>query len=152
MKAPARVDLALAALCVGVVGIYDIAYAAFSLAHGRPIGPYIDVLFPDLLVFHAAAQAFLAGKLSIVHGLAATTQCQNDQCFPERFSALATFRPFFHPPVWLLMVLPLALWRKPRLARHLIRYTPLRLPLSVDQITPWTKLRGHSFTAFRSLC
>jgi len=109
MRPGARVDLVLAALFVGIVGIYDIAYVVFSLARGPRIGPYIHVLFPDFLVFYAAAQAFLEGKLSIIYDLAAITQYQNDLYFPERFPALVTFRPFFYPPIWLLMVLPFAL-------------------------------------------
>ena len=137
MKTRARLDLVLAALFVGIVGIYDIAYVVFSLARGPRIGPYINVLFPDFLVFYAAVQAFFEGKLSIVYDIAAITQYQNDLFFPERFSTLVTFRPFFYPPIWLLMALPLALLAVTKAYVAFMSFTVAAATAVEGRRTPW---------------
>jgi len=72
------------------------------------IAPLSDVLFPDFLVFYAAARAFFAGKLALVYDIDAFTQYQN-ALLADRFPRPLHFRPFFYPPTWLLMLLPFGL-------------------------------------------
>jgi alpha-1,2-mannosyltransferase len=110
VKQPARLDLVVAASFCALVGLYDIWFVVTSFAKVPFVaGPVVDVLYPDFLVFWAAADAFFQGKLAIVYDVDALTKFQNDLFHPDRFPALVKFRPFFYPPTWLLMVLPFAL-------------------------------------------
>ncbi|HLM11463.1 MAG TPA: glycosyltransferase 87 family protein, partial [Reyranella sp.] len=101
-----RSDLRIAALFCGAVGLYDLLFVIFSLTRGPVIGPLVDILFPDFLVFHAAARAFFQGKLALVYDIDAFTRFQIAS-YPDRLDPSATFRPFFYPPIFLLMLLPL---------------------------------------------
>lgn len=105
---PSRVDLTIAAVFCGVIGLYDTLYVLFLLAGGPLIGPNADVLFPDFLVFHAAAQAAIEGKLSIIYDTAALTDLQN-KLYASRLPFELGFRPFLYPPFWLLALLPFGL-------------------------------------------
>lgn len=104
----AKTDLRIAATFCGVVGFYDVLYVAFSLSGGPVIGPVNSVLFPDFLVFHAAARAFFEGKLALVYDIDAFTRFQI-ATYPDRLTPGVIFRPFLYPPIWLLMLLPLGL-------------------------------------------
>jgi hypothetical protein len=53
MNSLSRIDLRVAAAFCGVVGLYDALYVSFLLSRGPLIGPTMDVLYPDFLVFHA---------------------------------------------------------------------------------------------------
>lgn len=108
MNATARTDLRLAALLCGAVGLYDALYVGLRLIDGPLIGPLYDVLFPDFLVFHAAARAFFEGKLAIVYDVDAFTAMQN-ALYGDRVAGGVEFRPFLYPPFWLAMLLPLGL-------------------------------------------
>lgn len=108
MNPTSRIDLRIAAAFCGVIGLYDTLYVSFLLSGGPRIGPFMDVLFPDFLVFHAAVRAFLEGKLALVYDIDAFTQFQN-VIYADRFPGTVLFRPFFYPPTWLLMLLPLGL-------------------------------------------
>ena len=101
-----RPDLRLAALFCGIVGLYELLFVAFTLSRGPVIGPRIDVLFPDFLVSQAAVRAFFEGKLAIVYDIDAFTRFQL-AAFADRLDPAVRFRPFFYPPVFLLMLLPL---------------------------------------------
>ncbi len=107
MTSPSRTDLRIAAAFCGIVGLYDVVYATFTLSGGPVIGPILNVLFPDFLVFWAATQAWLGGKLALVYTIDPFTAYQN-ALYPDRFPNVVHFRPFFYPPVWLLMLLPFA--------------------------------------------
>lgn len=107
MKA-ARTDLVIAACFCGAFGLYDALYVVFMLSGGPVIGPSLNVLFPDFLVFHAAVRAWFEGKLALVYDIDAFTAFQN-AIYTDRFSREVHFRPFFYPPIWLLMLLPLGL-------------------------------------------
>jgi len=102
-----RTDLLLAAAFCGAVGLYDVLYVALLLSGGPLIGPLQDVLFPDFLVFHGAARAWLEGKLALIYDIDSFTRLQN-AFYPAQFGREVEFRPFFYPPTWLLMLLPLA--------------------------------------------
>jgi hypothetical protein len=105
----ARRDLAVAAVLCALIGLYDITYVIGVFARVPLVtGPQNDVLFPDFLVFWAAAEAFVQGKLSIVYDIDAFTEFQN-ALFADRFPGKVKFRPFFYPPHWLLMTLPVGL-------------------------------------------
>lgn len=109
MRPASRADLLIAAVLCGVIGLGDVLYVAATLS-GRPtIGPALNGLFPDFLVFYAATQAFLEGKLALVYNSAAFTQFQNALFFPGHLLQPLHFRPFFYPPTWLLMLLPFGL-------------------------------------------
>lgn len=108
MSPASRIDLRIAAVFCGVVGLYHVLYLALLLSGGPLIGPSQNVLFPDFLVFHAAVRAFLEGKLALVYNIDAFTQFQN-AIYPDRFPWTVHFRPFFYPPTWLLMLLPFGL-------------------------------------------
>ena len=108
MTAAPRIDLRIAAAFCGVVGLYDAIHVYFTLSGGPVIGPIMDVLFPDFLVFHAAVRAFLEGKLALVYDIDAFTQFQN-VIYADRFHGPVLFRPFLYPPIWLLMLLPFGL-------------------------------------------
>lgn len=103
-----RGPLALAAAFCGGIGLYDLLYVIFVFADGPAIGPPIKILFPDFLVFHAAARAFFEGKLALVYDIDAFTRFQV-ATYPDRLPASTAFRPFFYPPFFLLMLLPLGL-------------------------------------------
>ena len=106
MKA-GRTDLLFAAWFCGALGLYDALYVLLMLVRGPVIGPELTVLFPDFLVFHAAIRAWAEGKAAIVYNIDAFTEFQN-AIYPDRFPNVVHFRPFFYPPIWLLMLLPLA--------------------------------------------
>jgi hypothetical protein len=101
-----RSDLRLAAVFCGMVGLYELLWVAFTLTRGPVIGPVIDVLFPDFLVFHAAARAWVEGKLALVYDIDAFMNLQL-AAYPDRLEPSIRFRPFFYPPVFLLLLLPL---------------------------------------------
>jgi alpha-1,2-mannosyltransferase len=106
MAAAARTDLRIAAGLCGMIGLYDTVYVVFVLGHGPVIGPILNVLFPDFLVFHAAVRAFFEGKLALVYDIDAFTQFQS-AIYADRFPGPVSFRPFLYPPIWLLLLLPL---------------------------------------------
>jgi alpha-1,2-mannosyltransferase len=108
MTSTSRIDLRIAAVFCGVVGLYHVLYLALLLSGGPVIGPIQNILFPDFLVFHAAVRAFLEGKLALVYNIDAFTQFQN-AIYPDRFPWTVYFRPFIYPPTWLLMLLPFGL-------------------------------------------
>lgn len=108
MNSLSRIDLRVAAAFCGVVGLYDVLYVSFLLSRGPLIGPTMEVLYPDFLVFHAAVRAFLEGKLALIYDIDAFTGFQN-VIYADRFPGTVLFRPFFYPPSWLLMLLPLGL-------------------------------------------
>jgi hypothetical protein len=109
MRPASRVDLVVAAVFCGAIGLGDVLYVAAMLS-GRPtIGPALNGLFPDFLVFYAATQAYLEGKLALVYDSAAFTQFQNALFYPGHLPQPLHFRPFFYPPTWLLMLLPFGL-------------------------------------------
>jgi hypothetical protein len=101
-----RTDLRIAALFCGVLGLYDLVYVLLLLVGGPLIGPRQDVLYPDFLVFHAAAHAWTEGKAALIYDIDAFTHLQN-ALYADRFGGYVDFRPFFYPPIWLLMLLPL---------------------------------------------
>lgn len=108
MNTTSRIDLRIAAAFCGIIGLYDTLYVSFLLSGGPLIGPFMDVHFPDFLVFHAAVRAFLEGKLALIYDIDVFTQFQN-VIYADRFPGTVLFRPFFYPPTWLLMLLPLGL-------------------------------------------
>jgi hypothetical protein len=103
-----RIDLVVAACFCGAIGLYDTLYVVFMLSGGPVIGPSLTVLFPDFLVFHAAARAWFECKLALVYDIDAFTAFQN-AIYSDRFPGEVHFRPFFYPPVWLLTLLPFGL-------------------------------------------
>ena len=103
-----RTDLVIAAAFCGTIGLYDALYVILMLSGGPVIGPELKVLFPDFLVYWAAARAWLEGKLAIVYDIDAFTAYQN-VLFADRFPNVVHFRPFFYPPIWLLMLVPFGL-------------------------------------------
>jgi hypothetical protein len=107
MKATGRNDLVIAAAFCGAFGLYDLLYVVFLLSGGPLIGPQMTDLFPDFLVFWAAAHAWLEGKLALIYDIDAFTRYQS-ALYPDRFPQGIDFRPFLYPPIWLLMLLPLA--------------------------------------------
>ena len=103
-----RTDLVIAAAFCGTIGLYDALYMVLMLSGGPVIGPELKVLFPDFLVYWAAARAWLEGKLAIVYDIDVFTAYQN-VLFADRFPNVVHFRPFFYPPIWLLMLVPFGL-------------------------------------------
>ncbi len=103
-----RTDLVVAAAFCGTIGLYDALYVILMLSGGPVIGPDLKVLFPDFLVYWAAARAWLEGRLAIVYDIDAFTAYQN-VLFADRFPNVVNFRPFFYPPIWLLMLVPFGL-------------------------------------------
>jgi len=91
---PSRVDLTIAAVFCGVIGLYDTLYVLSLLAGGPLLGPKVDVLFPDFLVFHAALRAWIEGKLALIYDIDVFTAFQN-AIYADRFHVYAGFRPFF---------------------------------------------------------
>lgn len=104
----ARADLVVAASFCGAIGLYDFLYVVLMLSGGPVIGPELKVLFPDFLVFWAAARAFIEHKLGMIYSIDVFTDYQN-VLFADRFPNVVHFRPFFYPPIWLLMLAPLGL-------------------------------------------
>lgn len=102
-----RASLTVAAAFCGGIGLYDVLFVFFSLS-GWPslVGPVLDVVFPDFLVFHAAARAFFEGKLAIVYDIDAFTRFQVET-YPGHLPPDTRFRPFLYPPIFLLMLAPL---------------------------------------------
>jgi Glycosyltransferase family 87 len=109
MTAAQRANLRIAAIFCGVLGLCGVIYVVLILSRRIEIAPLSDVLFPDFLVFYAAARAFFAGKLALVYDHDAFTQYQNVLFLTDRLPRPAIFRPFFYPPTWLLMLLPFGL-------------------------------------------
>src|SRR5713101_5555363 len=105
MTAAERANLRSAAVFCGVLGLCSTIYVILILSRGLVIAPLSDVLFPDFLVFYAAARAFFAGKLALVYDIDAFSQYQY-ALLADRFPRPLHFRPFFYPPTWLLMLLP----------------------------------------------
>jgi len=103
-----RTDLVIAAAFCGTIGLYDALYVVLMLSGGPVIGPEQKVLFPDFLVYWGAARAWLEGKLAIVYDIDVFTAYQN-VLFADRFPNVVHFRPFFYPPIWLLMLVPFGL-------------------------------------------
>ena len=103
-----RTDLVIAAAFCGTIGLYDALYMVLMLSGGPVIGPELKVLFPDFLVYWAAARAWLERKLAIVYDIDVFTAYQN-VLFADRFPNVVHFRPFFYPPIWLLMLVPFGL-------------------------------------------
>jgi hypothetical protein len=103
-----RTDLVITAAFCGTIGLYDALYVILMLSGGPVIGPELKVLFPDFLVYWAAARAWLEGKLAIVYDIDVFTAYQN-VLFADRFPNVVHFRPFFYPPIWLLMLVPFGL-------------------------------------------
>jgi hypothetical protein len=102
-----RLDLVVAACFCAAIGVYDGFYLLLGLSGGPFIGPALNVRFPDFLVFHAAARAWLEGKQALIYDIDAFTAFQNS-IYVDRFPKAVHFRPFFYPPIWLLLLLPLA--------------------------------------------
>jgi hypothetical protein len=102
-----RLDLVVAACFCAAIGVYDGFYLLLGLSGGPFIGPALNVRFPDFLVFHAAARAWLEGKQALIYDVDAFTAFQNS-IYVDRFPKAVHFRPFFYPPIWLLLLLPLA--------------------------------------------
>jgi hypothetical protein len=108
MTAAQRANLRIAAVFCGVIGLYDILYVTTTIFGTAVLGYKVDVLFPDFLVFHAAARAFFEGKLGLVYDTAAITHLQNT-LYASRLPFELGFRPFLYPPLWLLGLLPFGL-------------------------------------------
>jgi hypothetical protein len=109
MTAAQLVILRTAAVFCGVAGLCDAISVILILLRGVEISPLSDVLFPDFLVFYAAARAFFADKLALVYDLAAFTEYQNVLFLADRLPRPIFFRPFLYPPTWLLILLPFGL-------------------------------------------
>jgi len=95
------------------IGLYDVLQVVLLSLKGPLIGLNFDVLYPDFLVFHAAARAFFEGKLDIVYDLEAFTAYQN-ALYPDHWVTPVDFRPFLYPPLWLLLILPFGLLAAPK--------------------------------------
>ncbi len=108
MTAAQRQTLYLAVGFCGLIGLYDVVYAIFTMARLPSIGPILDVLFPDFLVFHAATRAYFEGKLALVYDIDLFTRFQI-ATYPDRLDQTVFFRPFFYPPIFVLLLLPLGL-------------------------------------------
>jgi hypothetical protein len=103
-----RTDLRIAALVCGLAGLFDVLSLATAATGGPTIGYWVDFLFKDFLVFHAAAVAFFQGKLAVVYDTAALTELQNS-LYAGRLPYPLAFRPFLYPPLWLFDLLPFGL-------------------------------------------
>lgn len=108
MTKPSKGDLRLAAFVCGAVSLYDVIVIITTATGIAAVSYHFDVLFPDFLVFHAAARAVIEGKPSIVYDTAALTDLQNT-LYAARLPFELGFRPFLYPPIWLLGVLPFGL-------------------------------------------
>jgi hypothetical protein len=100
-----RPDLVIAACFCAAIGLYDALYLVLGFSGGPLIGPSLDPPFPDFLVFHAAARAWLEGKGGLIYDIDAFTAFQN-ALHAERLTDHVHFRPFLYPPTWLLLLLP----------------------------------------------
>lgn len=100
-----RPDLFVAACFCAAVGLYDTLYLILGLSGGPLIGPSLYPPFPDFLVFHAAARAWLEGKAALIYDIDAFTAFQN-ALYADRLPEAVQFRPFLYPPTWLLLLLP----------------------------------------------
>jgi alpha-1,2-mannosyltransferase len=100
-----RVELAIAGGICAAIGLYDILYL-LTQRDGAMIGPRIGTLFPDFLTFHAASIAWAQGQAALIYDSAAFTHFQN-AVHSDRYMGAPGYRPFFYPPIWLLMLLPL---------------------------------------------
>jgi hypothetical protein len=103
MKA-ARRGLIVAAIFCGAIGLHDVLYVWRLLSGGPLIGPGVSAFFPDFLVFQAAARAWAEGQASLIYDIDALTAFQN-ALFADRLPGEVRFRPFFYPPIWLLLLL-----------------------------------------------
>ncbi|WIM10916.1 glycosyltransferase family 87 protein [Enhydrobacter sp.] len=108
MSAPSKTDLRLAAFVCGSISLYDVAVVVTTITGIALVSYRVDVLFPDFLVFHAAARAAIEGKLSVIYDTAALTDFQN-KLYAARLPFELGFRPFLYPPPWLLGILPFGL-------------------------------------------
>ena len=108
MKFTPQLYLRLAvAFCV-VVGLYDVFVVASQFLGGNRFVKPQWVLYPDFLTPHSALRAWLEGKLSMVYtDIDKFTEYQN-AVYADRFPYVVYFRPFLYPPLWLLLLLPLA--------------------------------------------
>jgi|FEC22Drversion2_1045045.scaffolds.fasta_scaffold00371_2 alpha-1,2-mannosyltransferase len=100
-----RRDLVIAGCFCAIVGLYDALYLILGWSGGPLIGPSLYPPFPDFLVFHAAARAWLEGKAALIYDIGAFTAFQN-ALHAGRLPEAVQFRPFLYPPTWLLLVLP----------------------------------------------
>lgn len=100
-----RPDLVIAACFCAIVGLYDALYLILGWSGGPLIGPSLYPPFPDFLVFHAAARAWLEGKAALIYDIGAFTAFQN-ALYSDRLPEAVQFRPFLYPPSWLLFLLP----------------------------------------------
>lgn len=100
-----RPDIVVAACLCAAVGLYNVLYLALGLTGGPIIGPALEPVFADFLVFHAAARAWLDGKAALIYDIDAFTAFQN-ALHAERLPGTVCFRPFLYPPTWLLLLLP----------------------------------------------
>ncbi len=108
MTGPSKADLRIATLFCGIVGLYDLLYVSTTITGTAVLGYKFDLLFPDFLVFHAAARAFFEGKLALVYDADAITHLQNT-LYAARLPYERGFRPFLYPPLWLFDLLPFGL-------------------------------------------
>lgn len=100
-----RRDLVIAGCFCAIVGLYDALYLSLGWSGGPLIGPSLYPPFPDFLVFHAAARAWLEGKAALIYHIDGFTAFQN-ALHAERLPQAVHFRPFLYPPSWLLLLLP----------------------------------------------
>jgi hypothetical protein len=105
MTVGSRSDLRLAAILCGLVSAYDVIVVVTALTGIAAVGYRLDVLFPDFLVFHAAARAAIEGKLAAIYDTNALTDLQN-KLYAARLPYELGFRPFLYPPLWLLGLVP----------------------------------------------
>ena len=105
---PSKADLRIATLFCGIVGLYDLLYVSTTITGTAVLGYKFDLLFPDFLVFHAAARALFEGKLALVYDTDAITHLQNT-LYAARLPYELGFRPFLYPPLWLFDLLPFGL-------------------------------------------
>ena len=97
--------LAAVALLFGLYGWALVG--ATGSGHDGVIGPRFNALGADWVIFQAAARAFFTGELAHIYDQAWITQSTNSQ-FAAWLSQPLPFPLFPYPPVFLLLVLPLA--------------------------------------------
>lgn len=108
MKLTPQLYLRLAVAFCAVVGLYDVFVVASQFLGGNRFVKPQWVLYPDFLTPHSALRAWLEGKLSMVYtDIDKFTEYQN-AVYADRFPYVVFFRPFLYPPLWLLLLLPLA--------------------------------------------
>lgn len=108
MSQPTQAERRLAAVVVGGISAYDVLFVATSLGGLFVLGYKFDLLFPDFMVFHAAARAFFDGRLDVLYDVDAFTNLQN-VLYAGRAPFELAFRPFLYPPLWLFDLLPIGL-------------------------------------------